>query len=118
MDSDIIVGAMSFGTAFFEVETRDPAQALCRVLGFFAQQCLPLASVFAHSANGRMHMMLRAGAIEEQRASVLAHKIRALAIVENVDLTFSAAGSVPPGRLRRAQDAQDIAAGHLADVGG
>jgi hypothetical protein len=103
------------GVAVYEVEARDPAQALCRILGLFAQQDRPLASVIAHSHGDRVHAMLRLGGIDAQRANILAEKLRAQAMVERVEFTF-AERSAPRGRLRRAHDAQHVAAGHLADV--
>ncbi len=112
---------MSEGTAVYEIEASDAAQVLCRILGLFAQQDRPLASVVAHSHGARMHAMLRLRDVDAQRAQVLAEKLRALAMVESVEFTFSPApmrGSLPGGSLRRAQDAQHVATGHLADVGG
>jgi len=110
---------MSEGTAVYEVEASDAAQVLCRILGLFAQQDRPLASVIAHSAGDRMQAMLRLGGIDAQRAGVLANKLRALATVDSVEFTFAAAGaSAPRSGLRRTQDAQHVAASHLADVGG
>jgi hypothetical protein len=109
------------GTAVYELEAHDAAQVLCRVLGLFAQQDRPLASVIAHSSGDRVRAMLRLDQIDAQRASILAHKLRALAMVESVEFTFSPAQAkrlACRGRLRRAQDAQHVAAGHLADVVG
>lgn len=110
---------MSDGSAVYEIEAHDAAQVLCRVLGLFAQQDRPLASVIAHGSGDRVHAMLRLEQIDPQRASILAQKLRALAMVESVEFSFSPAKakrSAPRGRLRRAQDAQHVAAGHLADV--
>jgi hypothetical protein len=112
---------MSDGVAVYEVEAGDAAQVLCRILGLFAQQDRPLASVIAHTTGDRVQAMLRLAGIDAQRASVIAHKLRAMAMVESVEFTFSAnaAELLPPRRrLRRAHDAQHVAAGHLANVGG
>jgi hypothetical protein len=110
---------MDGGTAVYEVEASDAAQVLCRILGLFAQQDRPLASVIAHTAGDRVQAMLRLGGIDAQRASVIAHKLRALAMVESVEFTFSANGesSVPRRRFRRAEDPQHVTTGHLANVG-
>lgn len=110
---------MREGTAVYEVEASDAAQVLCRILGLFAQQDRPLASVIAHTGD-RIQAMLRLGGIDAQRASVIAHKLRALAMVESVEFTFSAKGesSAPRRRFGRAEDAQHVAPGHLADVPG
>jgi len=109
---------MSRGTAVYEIEASDAAQVLCRVLGLFAQQDRPLASVVAHSHGDKVQAMLRLLDLDMQRAQVLAEKLRAMAMVESVAFTFSPPRSLPRRRLRRAEDAQHIAAGHLADVGG
>lgn len=109
------------GTAVYEVEATDAAQVLCRVLGLFAQQDRALASVVAHSHGDTVQAMLRLRDVDAQRASVLAEKLRALATVESVGFTFSparASASLPGRRLRRAEDAQHVAARHLADVVG
>lgn len=103
------------GTAVYELEAHDAAQALCRVLGLFAQQDRPLASVIAHSHGDRVQVMLRVRDIDRQRATVLAEKLRAQAMVERVEFTFGAR-STPGGRLGPAQEAEHVAAGHLADV--
>lgn len=113
------MNAQAEGTAFYEVEARDAAQVLCRILGLFAQQNRPLASVLAHSHGDRLHAMLRLAAIDAQRAAVLAEKMRALPMVESVEFIFAPAergGSVGCGGLRSTQDAQHVAAGHLADI--
>jgi hypothetical protein len=110
---------MSEGTAVYEVEGHDPAQVLCRVLGLFAQQDRPLASIIAHSRGDRVQAMLRLERIDAHRASVLAHKLGAMAMVERVEFTFAPARAARSARrrgLRRAHDAQHVAAGHLADV--
>jgi hypothetical protein len=112
---------MSEGTAVYEVEAGDAAQALCRILGLFAQQDRPLASVIAHSTGDRLQAMLRLGGIDAQRAGVIAYKLRALAMVESVEFTFAANAAeclAPRRRLRRAHDAQHVTARHLADVDG
>ncbi len=109
---------MSQGTAVYEIEAGDAAQVLCRVLGLFAQQDRPLASVVAHSHGDKIQAMLRLRDVDVQRAQVLAEKLRALATVESVAFTFSPARSLPGRRLRRAENAQHVAAGHLADVRG
>ena len=109
------------GSAVYEVEATDAAQVLCRMLGLFAQQDRPLASVVAHSHGNRVHAMLRLTEIDCRRARILAEKLRAMAMVESVEFTFSPSPSSVslPGRcLRRAKDAQHIATGHLADVAG
>jgi len=108
---------MSGGTAVYEIEASDTAQVLCRILGLFAQQDRPLASVVAHSHGDKLQAMLRLRQVDAQRARVLAEKLRALATVESVAFTF-AERSVPGRRLRCAENAEHIAAGHLADVGG
>lgn len=96
---------MSEGTAVYEVEAHHAAQALCRMLGLFAQQDRPLASVVAHSHGDRIHAMLRLEGIDAQRASVFAEKLRAMPLVEGVEFTFSpqrAKGSALRRRLRAA----------------
>ena len=96
---------MSEGTAVYEVEAHHAAQALCRMLGLFAQQDRPLASVVAHSHGDRMHAMLRLECIDAQRASVIAEKLRAMPLIEDVGFTFSplpAKASAPRRRLRAA----------------
>jgi len=111
---------MSEGTAVYELDAHDAAQVLSRALGLFAQQDRALASVIAHSDGDRMQAMLRLRHVDRQRATVLAEKLRALPMVERVDFTFAPAvgeRSVLRGRLRLADDAQDVAAGHLLDVG-
>jgi hypothetical protein len=112
---------MSEGTAVYEIEAGDVAQVLCRILGLFAQQDRPLASVVAHSHGDTVQAMVRLPAIDNHRASVLAEKLRALAMVDSVAFTFSparAAASLPRRRLRCAENTQHVTAGHLADVGG
>lgn len=109
------------GTAVYEVEANDAAQVLCRILGLFAQQDRPLASVVAHTHGGTIQVMLRLRGIDARRAGMLAEKLRALAMVENVEFTFSpvrASGSPPSRSLPRPENSQHAAAGHLAGVAG
>ena len=92
------------------------------------QHLLPQAVAVAGPARGSIgfaiagdaeDLPLRLGGIDAQRAGVLANKLRALATVDSVEFTFAAGGaSAPRNGLRRIQDAQHVAAGHLADVGG
>lgn len=107
------------GAACYEIEAWDSAQVLCRVLALSAQQGAALAALTAQAEDDRLHAVLRFRGIDGRRAAMLAEKMRALVAIERVSFTFAAPGSEwsasrdHPGS---AQDAQHIAAGHLADV--
>lgn len=73
-------------TAAYSVRALADPQVVGRLLALFAQQDLIPERVRTQRVGDRLSVVVRQPAVSEQRAAVIAEKIRALVMVESVSL--------------------------------
>ncbi|GAA0304256.1 hypothetical protein GCM10009087_12660 [Sphingomonas oligophenolica] len=72
--------------ARFSVRARADAQTLSRLVNYFAQMDLTPSRVRAEEAHGMLRVSIEQGDIPDDRAELIAEKMRSSVLVESVEL--------------------------------